>query len=144
MISPSDTAFRRSQRCASSGRPYGAYETQPWSPDGKGFLFFAAGGYRSPYQVIPPGWANARVYYMRVYGRGASPEHPRVTRIGDNAPFYEEQSIFTPDMKTVIMMSNRGQTNGSWYDLIAAAAQRTSYRRAADRVYANAPVPGRL
>ena len=109
------------------GRPYGAYETQPWSPDGKGFLFFAAGGYRSPYQVSPPGWANARVSYMRVYGRGASPEHPRVTHIGDNAPFYEEQSIFTPDMKTVIMMSNRGQTNGSWYDLVAAAAQRTAY-----------------
>lgn len=109
------------------GPPYGAYETQPWSPDGKGFLFFAAGGYNSPFQATPPGWGNARVYYMRLYGRGASPAHPRVTRIGDNAPFYEEQSIFTPDMKTVIMMSNRGHTLRSWYDLVAAAAQHTAF-----------------
>jgi hypothetical protein len=50
-----------------------------------------------------------------------------VTLIGDNAPFYEEQSIFTPDMRTVIMMSNRAATLGSWYGLIAAAAQRTAF-----------------
>ncbi|MGC1814328.1 MAG: hypothetical protein WA696_09350 [Solirubrobacterales bacterium] len=109
------------------GKPYGAYETQPWSPDGKGFLFSAAGGYNSPYQATPPGWGNMRIYYMRLYGKGASPAHPRVTRIGDNAPFYEEQSIFTPDMRTVIMMSNRAATLGSWYGLIAAAAQRTAF-----------------
>ncbi len=109
------------------GKPYGAYETQPWSPDGKGFLFFAAGGYRSPYQATPPGWGNARVYYMRVYGKGASPAQPRITLIGDNEPVYQEQAIFTPDMKTVVMMSNRGSTLGSWYDLVAAAAQRTAF-----------------
>ena len=109
------------------GRPYGAYETQPWSPDGKGFLFFAAGGYRSPFQSTPPGWGNARVYYMRLYGPGASPSHPRVTPISDNAPLYEEQALFTPDMRTVLMMSNRGETQESWYDLVAAAAQRTRF-----------------
>ena len=109
------------------GKPYGAYETQPWSPDGKGFLFSAAGGYNSPFQAAPPGWGNMRVYYMRLYGKGASPARPRVTRIGDNAPFYEEQSIFTPDMRTVIMMSNRAATLGSWYGLVAAAAQRTGF-----------------
>ena len=108
-------------------KPYGAYETQPWSPDGRGFLFFASGGYRSPYQATPPGWGNARVYYMRLYGTGASPAHPRVTLIGDNEPVYQEQAIFTPDMRTVIMMSNRGDTVGSWYDLVAAAAQRTGF-----------------
>ncbi len=109
------------------GRPYGVYETQPWSPDGKGFLFCAAGGYRSPYQAAPPGWGNMRLYYMRLYGRGASPAHPRVTLVSDNAPLYEEQAVFTPDMKTVIMMSNRGDPVGSWYDLVAAAAQRTRF-----------------
>ena len=36
------------------GKPYGAYETQPWAPDGSGFLFSAAGGYRSPYRRAPP------------------------------------------------------------------------------------------
>jgi WD40-like Beta Propeller Repeat len=108
-------------------KPFGAYETQPWSPDGKGFLLFASGGYRSPFQATPPGWGNARVYYMRLYGAGASPAHPRVTLIGDNAPYYEEQAVFTPDMKDVVMMSNRGATLGSWYDLVAAAAQRTAF-----------------
>jgi hypothetical protein len=68
-----------------------------------------------------------RLYYMRLYGRGASPAHPRVTLISDNAPLYEEQAVFTPDMKTVIMMSNRGDTVGSWYDLVAAASQRTGF-----------------
>jgi hypothetical protein len=109
------------------GKPYGAYETQPWSPDGKGFLFFASGGYHSPFQTEPPGWGNARLYYMRIYGEGASPENPRVTLIGDNEPVYQEQALFTPDMKDVIEMSNRGASLGSWYDLVAAAAQHTGF-----------------
>ena len=109
------------------GPPYGVYETQPWSPDGQGFLFFAAGGARSPFQSTPPGWANTRLYYLRVFGPGASPEHPRVTLVTDNAPYYEEQAVFSPDMKTVIMMSNRGATSGSWYGALAGAAQRTGY-----------------
>jgi hypothetical protein len=109
------------------GKPYGAYETQPWSPDGKGFLFFASGGYNSPFQAEPPGWGNARLYYMRIYGAGASPEDPRVTLIGDNEPVYQEQAIFTPDMKDVVEMSNRGSSLGSWYDLIASAAQHSAF-----------------
>lgn len=109
------------------GRPYGVYETQPWSPDGRGFLFCAAGGLRSPFQADAPGWGNMRLYYMRLYGQGASPARPRVTLIGDNEPVYEEQALITPDMRTVIMMSNRGDTVGSWHDLVAAAAQRTRF-----------------
>ena len=49
----SGTACRRCRKVRVVGPPYGAYETQPWSPDGKGFLFFAAGGHRSPYQADP-------------------------------------------------------------------------------------------
>jgi hypothetical protein len=109
------------------GRPYGAYETQPWAPDGSGFLFSAAGGYRSPYQSTPPGWGHMQVYFMRLYGRGASPQHPRVTRISDNTPAYQEQALFTPDMKTVIMMSNRSSSGESWYDHVVAAAIRTRF-----------------
>ncbi len=109
------------------GKPYGAYETQPWAPDGSGFLFSAAGGHNSPYQSAPPGWGHMQLYYMRLYGRGASLEHPRVTQISDNLPAYQEQSIFTPDMKTVIMMSDRNDTQQSWYDLIVAAAMRTNF-----------------
>ena len=109
------------------GKPYGAYETQPWAPDGSGFLFCAAGGLRSPYQSTPPGWGHMQLYYMRLYGRGASPAHPRVTEISDDTPAYNEQAIFTPDMKTVIMMSNRSSPQSSWYDLIVSAAMRTGF-----------------
>jgi len=109
------------------GRPYGVYETQPWAPDGSGFLFCAAGGYRSPFQATPPGWGHMQLYYMRLYGRGASPAHPLVTQISDNLPAYQEQALFAPDMRSVIMMSNRGATAGSWYDLVVSAAQRTRF-----------------
>ena len=110
------------------GKPYGAYETQDWAPDGSGFLFSAAGGHRSPFQASPPGWGNMNLYYMRIKGPGASIEHPRVTRLLDDMPAYEEQSILTPDMRTVIAMSNRSHTTpDSWANLIVAAAQRTKY-----------------
>jgi WD40-like Beta Propeller Repeat len=109
------------------GKPYGAYETQPWSPNGQGFLFFASGGHNSPFQPEPPGWGNARLYYMRIYGPGASPENPRVTLIGNNKPVYQEQAVFTPDMKDVIEMSNRDEEAGSWYHRVARAAQRSGF-----------------
>jgi hypothetical protein len=109
------------------GKPYGVYETQPWAPDGSGFLFSAAGGLKSPYQSNAPGWGHMQLYFMRLYGRGASPSYPRVTQISDDTPAYNEQAIFTPDMKTVIMMSNRGKPQYSWYDLIVSAAMRTGF-----------------
>jgi hypothetical protein len=109
------------------GRPYGVYETQPWAPDGSGFLFSAAGGLTSPFQSTDPGWGHMQLYFMRLYGPGASPSHPRVTQISDDTPAYNEQAIFTPDMKTVIMMSNRSRPQNSWYDLIVAAAMRTDF-----------------
>jgi hypothetical protein len=108
------------------GKPYGVYETQPWAPDGSGFLFCAAGGYASPYQATPPGWAHMGLYFMRLYGPGASPQDPRVTRISDETVAYQEQALFTPDMRTVIMMSNRSSRE-SWYNLIVAAARRTRF-----------------
>ena len=109
------------------GKPYGVYETQPWAPDGSGFLFSAAGGLKSPYQSTAPGWGHMQLYFMRLYGEGASPSYPRVTQISDDTPAYNEQAIFTPDMKTVIMMSNRGKPQSSWYDLVVSAAMRTGF-----------------
>ena len=102
-------------------------ETQPCSLDGKGFLFFVSGGYMSPYQATPPGWGNAASTTCGSTAKGRRPAHPRVTLIGDNAPLYQEQAIFTPDMRTVIMMSNRAATLGSWYTAVASAAQRTRF-----------------
>jgi hypothetical protein len=65
---------------------------------------------------------------MRIKGPGASISRPRVTLLSDDMPAYEEQAILTPDMRTVIMMSNRSHTTPeSWANLIVAAAQRTTY-----------------
>jgi hypothetical protein len=109
------------------GPAYGVYETQHWAPDGSGFLFTAFGPRQSPYQSTPPGWMHQQLYFMRLYGRGASPAHPRVTQISDDLPVYQEQAAFTPDMRDVIFMSNRNSPTGSWYDQVIAAAQRTGF-----------------
>ncbi len=109
------------------GPPYGAYETQPWSSDGNGFIFFATGGRQSPFQATPPGWGNSRIYYMRVYGPGASPAKPMVTPLTDNTPNYTEQAVFTPDMQDVIMMSNRANSPTSWTKEVMSGAQNTGF-----------------
>ena len=109
------------------GPAYGVYETQHWAPDGSGFLFTAFGPRESPFQSTPPGWMNQQLYFMRLYGRGASPVHPRVTELSDNLPVYQEQAAFTPDMRDVIFMTNRNSPIGSWYDEVIAAAQRTGF-----------------
>ena len=111
------------------GKPYGVYETQPWSPDGSGFLFSAAGGYNSPYQATPPGWGHMQLYFMRVHGNGASLQHPLVTQISDEMPAYQEQAVFTPDMRTVIMMTNRSHTSSdSWANLIVRGGTENEVR----------------
>ena len=69
-----------------------------------------------------------RVYYMRLYGKGASPAHPRVTRIGDNAPFYEEQSdLHAGHEERDHDVESRRHPWDAWYGLIAAAAQRSGF-----------------
>jgi Tol biopolymer transport system component len=115
------------------GPAFGVYETQHWAPDGSGFLFTAFGPRRSPFQAEPPGWMHQQLYFMRLYGRGASPAHPRVTLLSDEAPVYQEQAIFTPDMRDVIFMSNRNSPAGSWYNQVIAAAQAVKF---------DAPFPG--
>jgi hypothetical protein len=114
------------------GPAFGVYETQAWAPDGSGFLFTAFGPRSSPFQATPPGWMNLELYFMRLYGRGASPEHPLVTHITDNDPTYEEQAVFTPDMRDVIVMTSRAQP-GTWYQTIVTAAQWLDF---------DAPYPG--
>jgi hypothetical protein len=104
------------------GPAFGVYETQAWAPDGSGFLFTAFGPRNSPYQSTPPGWMHLQLYYMRLFGRGASPGHPLVTHLTDNDPAYEEQAVFTPDMREVIVMTNRARP-ATWYETVISAAQ---------------------
>src|SRR5436309_2864927 len=67
------------------------YETQWWAPDGSGFLYTETFG----------SGANPELFYCRLTVSGC-----RVRRLTDD-PAWDEQAIFTPDMKDVIFMSSR-------------------------------------
>jgi Tol biopolymer transport system component len=67
------------------------YETQWWAPDGSGFL----------YTESVDSSINNELFFMDLTG----PE-PRPVRLTDD-PAWDEQAIFTPDMKKVIFMSTR-------------------------------------
>lgn len=98
-----------------------AYETQVWAPDGSGVLYTAlssAGDKRI-------GWLNSELYFLRLHGGGASPVHPVVTRLTDASPAWDEQAVFTPDMKDVIWMSSRATP--TWYQTMVSQAQAAGY-----------------
>ena len=94
------------------------YETQVWAPDGSGFLYTAMGRDRS-------GWMNLELYFMRLAGHGATARHPVVSHLTDDSPAWDEQAVFTPDMKDVVWMSSRGSP--SWYQTVVTAAQQTGF-----------------
>ena len=98
-----------------------AYETQVWAPDGSGVLFtsLSSDGNKRI------GWLNSELYFMRLYGNGASPLHPQFTHLTDGNPGWDEQAVFTPDMKNVIWMSSRDSP--TWYQTVITAAQRAGY-----------------
>jgi hypothetical protein len=120
-------------RVGSSGTPYlsdvtvvapggdNAYETQAWAPDGSGVLFtaFSSAGNKRV------GWLNSELYFLRLYGHGVSPAHPRITHLTDGNPGWDEQAVFTPDMKDVIWMSSRATP--TWYQTVVTAAQGIGY-----------------
>jgi hypothetical protein len=94
------------------------YETQVWAPDGSGFLYTAMGQSGS-------GWLNLELYFMRLRGNGATTAHPQAVHLTDNNTGWDEQAVFTPDMKDVIWMSSRGSP--TWYQTVVTAAQQTGF-----------------
>ena len=94
------------------------YETQVWAPDGSGFLYTAMG-------QSGAGWLNLELYFLRLSGHGATPARPQVTHLTDDGPAWDEQAVFTPDMKDVIWMSSRGSP--SWYQTVITAARQIGY-----------------
>jgi WD40 repeat protein len=98
-----------------------AYETQVWAPDGSGFLYtsFSSDGNKAI------GWLNSELYFMRLYGDGASLSHPQVSHLTDDNPGWDEQAVFTPDMKDVIWMSSRASP--TWYQMVVTAAQQIGF-----------------
>jgi Tol biopolymer transport system component len=71
------------------------YETQWWAPDGSGFLYTETTG-----RAI-----NPELFFCRL----PSPAHGRCrpSRLTHN-PAWDEQALFTPDMRRVLFMSSRG------------------------------------
>jgi Tol biopolymer transport system component len=69
------------------------YETQWWAPDGSGFL------YTESWNTA----LNLELFFCRLIEDGTACD---VTRLTDN-PAWDEQALFTPDMKSVIFMSTR-------------------------------------
>jgi hypothetical protein len=71
------------------------------------------------------GWLNLELYFLRVAGHGATLTHPQVIHLTDDNPSWDEQAVFTPDMKDVIWMSSRGSP--TWYQTFVTAAQQLGY-----------------
>ena len=94
------------------------YETQVWAPDGSGFLYTAMG-------QSGAGWLNLELYYLRVAGHGASLAHPQIVHLTDDSPAWDEQAVFTPDMRDVIWMSSRGSP--TWYQTVITAARQIGF-----------------
>jgi Tol biopolymer transport system component len=67
------------------------YETQWWAPDGSGFLYTETSGSAEVTQL----------FFCRLTSAGCK------SRQLTNLPAWNEQAIFTPDMKSVIFMSSR-------------------------------------
>ncbi|HEY1356765.1 MAG TPA: hypothetical protein VGF21_00525 [Thermoleophilaceae bacterium] len=67
------------------------YETQWWAPDGSGFL------YTETFDTAE----NPELFYCRLTAKGCA------TRQLTHNTAWDEQAIFTPDMKNVIFMSSR-------------------------------------
>jgi len=97
-----------------------AYETQSWAPDGSGLLYTSLAGVSAR-----SGWLNTELFFLRLHGKGATPEHPIVRQLTDDDPGWDEQAVFTPDMRSVIFMSSRG--TATWYQTIVTAARQLGY-----------------
>jgi Tol biopolymer transport system component len=90
------------------------YETQWWAPDGSGFLFT-----ESVDTAV-----NLELFFYRLKGA-------KVTRLTDNLA-WDEQAIFTPDMKSVIFMSSRDHPG--FYNTYSTLADAISVRASYDHV----------
>jgi hypothetical protein len=120
VVGPSGTpALRRATVVGPGGNT--GYETQAWAPDGSGFLYtsFTSGGDPAA------GWLNAELWFLQLHGGGASPAHPKRRHLTDDSPAWDEQALFSPDMRSVIWMSSRAAP--TWYQLVVTAAQEAHY-----------------
>jgi hypothetical protein len=71
------------------------YETQWWAPDGSGFLYTETYGSMD----------NPELFFCRLIDNDSACQVTQLT----HHPAWDEQALFTPDMKDVIFMSSRDQ-----------------------------------
>ncbi|MFL5823238.1 MAG: hypothetical protein ACJ764_07330 [Solirubrobacteraceae bacterium] len=91
------------------------YETQWWAPDGSGFLYTETDGTAE----------NPELFFCRLVNHDRA---CRVRRLTHN-PAWDEQAIFTPDMKDVIYMSSRDQPGlfNTWSETAQTLGLSTQY-----------------
>ena len=82
------------------------YETQWWAPDGSGFLYTESEG-----ESI-----NNELFFCRLPDGGEECDPVKLT----DDPAWDEQAIFTPDMKRIVFMSTRDHP-GAFNDYAAVA-----------------------
>ena len=87
------------------------YETQWWAPDGSGFLYTETWG-----AAVTP-----QLFFCRLTAKGCR------TRQLTDFPAWNEQAVFTPDMKSVLFMSSRDHPGffNTWADVAQAAGLTT-------------------
>lgn len=93
-----------------------AYETQSWSPDSSTLLFTRFGG-----RDAAEGWMASELWRARLAGGGASLRAPKLDRLTDGHPGWDEQAAYTPDGQAVVFMSSRGTP--TWYQSVVTLAQ---------------------
>jgi Tol biopolymer transport system component len=83
------------------------YETQWWAPDGSGFL----------YTMTSNGMDIPHLYFCKLIDHDKTCDSTQYTF----GPSWDEQALFTPDMKNIIFMSSRAQPG--LFNTWAGAAQ---------------------
>lgn len=91
------------------------YETQWWAPDGSGFL----------YTETTDGTDNPNLFFCRLIDDDNACQVRQLT----SSPAWDEQALFTPDMKDVIFMSSRDQAGlfNTWSETAQAAGLPNDY-----------------
>jgi hypothetical protein len=89
------------------------YETQWWAPDGSGFLYTETFG-----NAVTP-----QLFFCKLMASGC-----QVTQLTSH-PSWNEQAIFTPDMKDVIFMSSRDHPGffNTWAEAVRDSGLPTSF-----------------
>lgn len=91
------------------------YETQWWAPDGSGFLYTETDGTAT----------NPELFFCRLVKHDTACQVKRLT----HNPAWDEQAIFTPDMKDVLFMSSRDQPGAfnTWSETAQTLGLPTDY-----------------